>query len=286
MIKKTDLSIGSIIILAAIAILAIFGYSLTDFTGFYKCEPVTASLIGGGLMLLGEGAKWLGGRSQQKRAQKELDKLLKTPRPTFETTPELSSYYQQALEESRRPQGFTPQEQTAWEQNQAKLMATQYRNAANIGGGNLSRTISGMNLGGGLMAGNQFAQQDAALRRQARFAALNRVGQGMGRIQGLRTMQNQADLSYRNQLEQNLGLAMQHGRQNQMDVFGTIGNWGGYILGSGLGGGGGTGGARGINYPDYSVPNMTQGSDIYGGMPSRQSFRLGGLSNVGVNPWE
>lgn len=94
--------------------------------------------------------------------------------------------------------GFTPQEKAAFKQSLAASGNTAFRRAVDIGGGNLSAAIRAGINSQQLGAQNQFASQDAQLRRQ-NIGMSNSLEQGYQGLKNTQVAQNNALAQQQNQ---------------------------------------------------------------------------------------
>ena len=166
-------------------------------------DPISLGLMGIGAVSKGVGA--VDSYFQQRRAQRQLDALGRQALPQYAVNPAVARLYSGALGEVARPEGYTGAERAAFQQNLARGLNTQAYNARSMGGGSMSRAISGALSGSQLGQYNQFAAQDAALARQNRNAAYSRL------IGATNTMQNIAN--------QNIGVALNR-RLRQEELLG------------------------------------------------------------------
>ena len=158
------------------------------------------------------------GAYQMYNADKALKALNKQPLPTlsnYNMSPEIQSSYNRA--EGLTNRGYTPEEEAAFKQNIAENRNAAYRNATDMSGGSLSGAISGVLNAQKLGAYNQFAAEDAALkRRNIQYAdSLARALQAQQNmhVQGIREYES---MLYQRRLmtEQALAAAKSQGMQN------------------------------------------------------------------------
>lgn len=106
----------------------------------------------------------LGGAAQLAYGLYLANKMKKMQDPRF--TPNESFSRGLAEAQNRRNMGFTGDEQAAYEQQIGDMNRSQYSRAINLAGGNMAQTMLGILSGQESKARNQFALQDATLRRQ------------------------------------------------------------------------------------------------------------------------
>jgi len=137
-----------------------------------------------GLGAVSKGVGAVGSYFDQRRAQRQLDALGRQALPQYAVNPAVARIYAGAQREVASPEGFTGAERNAFMQNIASGLNTQAANARAIGGGSMSRAISGVLSGNQLGQYNQFAAQNAALARQNRNAAYSRLMGAANTMQG------------------------------------------------------------------------------------------------------
>lgn len=157
--------------------------------------PLAAASLGLGLVQAGYGLY-------------KANQLDNQPLPLPEVTPEMRNAYNRA--EGMATQGYTPQEAAAFKQNLATSNNLSYRNAVNMAGGNLAgaigRGIQANNLG----ALNQFASNDASLRR----SNMRYADSLASHLQSISNAKQQMLMARRGQAEQAAGGALQSGLNN------------------------------------------------------------------------
>lgn len=221
-------------------------------------------MVSGSIALTSSGVNAIRAERERKRQQKKLDELNKIPRPKYGITPELRGYYSQASSEALNPQGFTGAEVQDFNQRLGQNYNAQYNAALNRSGGQAGQFINNVLSANNTTALNQFAVNDANLRRQNRMAALNRQGYGVGQYQNIANMNTQADLNYRLMTEQALGAAIAQQKQNISNAISSAANTGATGAGYGMGASGGGSG----NPPNNSGnPNFTVQSSGYNTSP-------------------
>lgn len=135
------------------------------------------------------------------------------PKPTFTASPDLM----QATEMYRQManQGFTPQEQAAYQSQIARQSNAAFQRGLDLSGGNMAQALQASQGANQLGAANQLAAQDAALRRQ-NLAGYAGQADKMQRIQDMNT---QAQLQQRQAAESALGMGLQSGLTNLAGTF-------------------------------------------------------------------
>lgn len=221
------------------------------------------------------------GVSQYYKANKALKELEKTPMARYNITPEQTRSYNRA--ENMANVGFTGAEKAAFNQQVASSQNRAFRNALNVGGGNAARGISGALGASRLSALNNFAANDASLKRR-NVAYADQVGRGLTNQRNTQTAQ---DIAYRMELERTLGRARSLGIENIANAMG-----GQALMASARNNNNATeydfsrffnGGApQGNNYNQEAIPfGYTQPNNPYGGgfnsIPPSNNYYWGGF---------
>jgi hypothetical protein len=178
------------------------------------------------LMGLGAAAKGIGAISsgiQQRRAQQRLDALGRQALPQYSVNPAISRIYSGALGDISSPQGYTGAERANFQQNIGRGLNTQAANARAMGGGSMSRAISGVLSGNQLGQYNQFAAQDAGLARQNKNAAYSRLMGAANTMQGVDNQNIGMAANRRMQQENLLGQAISSQRAYRSNLLGGLG---------------------------------------------------------------
>ena len=163
--------------------------------------PVTASLIVGGVSAVTSGIKAY-------RAHKQLKELQKQEMPNYAITPEMQHAYSRA--EGMTNRGFSGAEEAAFKANLGQSSNTSYRQALDQSGGGMSQAILGGLNSRNVGALNQFAGQDAALRRQNIQYADSLAGQ----LQNQTNMATEQDIARRLEMERGYGQAVSQNLNN------------------------------------------------------------------------
>jgi len=150
--------------------------------------------------------------SDKKKAESKLSGLKHT---NYTVSPELREAYNRAQGMARF--GFSPSEKAAFRQNVAQDINTQSQRALDIGGGNLAKTISRMGQISNLGAENQFAAQDAALKRQN----IQQANALAGQVQGQLNLGTGEGINQYNRASQEYGQAA---AQQQENIYSALGN--------------------------------------------------------------
>jgi hypothetical protein len=166
---------------------------------------------------LAEAPRAVLGAIQAIKGYRNLRELSKQPYPELSISPELQKAYDRA--EAMRNQGFTSEEESAFQQGIARQTAGAFRQATDISGGGLARAISAGLQAQNLQAQSQFAAQGAQMRRQN----IQYVDDLARAIQQQRNMIDQEKIARRQQLEQAYGLAAQTGLTNIASSLSGIG---------------------------------------------------------------
>jgi hypothetical protein len=235
---------------------------MSKFSDFMMSPDGGLTAMGVGAGLQGVGA--LFSYFNQRDAQKQLDSLNKQPLPRYSVNPAVSRIYGGAVRGVAQPQGFTGGQRAMYNQDIAQGINTQYNNARSMGGGSLSRAISGSLAGNRLNAYNQMAGQDAQLARQYQNAAYSRMLGAANTMQGVQNQNTNLDVNRRLRQEELLGQAITSNRdyrRNMLNQFGSeLGTFGMYnAMGSG-GGDEGTG--------RYKLGMFGSGADNDGILPA------------------
>jgi hypothetical protein len=180
---------------------AIFGFLIdvityNDSSVVKAVDPLTgmaiAGVVGGGLQkLFGYG----NAKRNEQKALRELAKIQSQPLAQYSQSQGMRELGQIGANEYYNPQGFTQGETDAAMQDIARASNTAYQRGINLGGGQMSRSIQGLNTANTLSALNRFGSQGAALRRQMQ-------GRGLGTLRSTAMNEQQLD-------NQNVGTSLQ-----------------------------------------------------------------------------
>lgn len=206
------------------------------------------------------------------RAKRELRDLERTPISPYSVSPEMRSFYGQALEETRNPRGVSAAERLSFNQNLAKQTGTMYNNAIAMSGGNMARAIRGGLNTATLGQVNQFAQFDASQKRLNRQSAFGRLSFATGQMQRITNMNEQANIDAQRQL----GMAIMTQRENIGKAIGSVGALGGMLAGysmgtNNFGSGFGSGSPQGMSQP-VAAPPMWDGSRGMRTLPNQSPY--------------
>jgi hypothetical protein len=193
--------------------------------------PLAIPLALAGLGLASHTANYFGARSSRDEARRQLADLGRQALPEYTESPELRSYYNQAVGMAASPRGYSAAERAAFRQNMGRTLASQRAAARNIVGGSQARALGALDVLPRISAETQFAASDASLGRQQQQQALNRMYQGASAFQGIRDRNAQMRIQRRLMQEQALGGAI---RSNQDYMRNTLGNMGSDLLSSGI----------------------------------------------------
>ena len=185
-------------------------------------DPISLGLMGLGTVAKGAGA--IGSYYQQRKAQRQLDALGREALPQYSVNPAISRIYSGALGQIASPQGYSGAETANFQQNMARGLNTQAANARSMGGGSMSRAISGALSGNQLGQYNQFAAQDAGLARQNRNAAYSRLMGAANTMQGISNQNVGMAANRRLRQEELLGQGIASQRAYRMNLLGGIGS--------------------------------------------------------------
>ena len=201
-------------------------------------DPISLGLMGLGAVAKGAGA--VGSYFQQRKAQRQLDELGRQPLPMYSVNPAIARLYSGAVGEVARPEGYSGAERGMFQQNLARGLNTQAYNARSMGGGSMSRAISGVLAGNQLNQLNQFAAQDAGLARQNRNAAYSRLMGAANTMQGIGNQNTSMLANRRLRQEEMLGQAIASQRAYRTNALNSLGSdlttAGTYGLYGGMGG--------------------------------------------------
>ena len=177
-----------------------------------------------GLGAVSKGVGAVGSYFDQRRAQRQLDALGRQALPQYAVNPAVARIYAGAQREVASPEGFTGAERNAFMQNIASGLNTQAANARAIGGGSMSRAISGVLSGNQLGQYNQFAAQNAALARQNRNAAYSRLMGAANTMQGISNQNTSMLANRRLRQEELLGQAIASQRAYRTNLLNSLGS--------------------------------------------------------------
>src|SRR3990167_9019833 len=121
--------------------------------------PIPLLAIGAGAALI----KGIGGAIQTSKANKALRELNEQPLDNYDVSPEMQNAYSRA--ERMSAYGFAPEEKTQFNQQLARQNNSIARSALDMSGGNMGSAINSVLQANNTSAINQFAGQDAGLRR-------------------------------------------------------------------------------------------------------------------------
>jgi len=185
-------------------------------------DPISLGLMGIGAVAKGAGA--VNSYFQQRKAQRQLDELGRQPLPMYSVNPAIARLYSGAVGEVARPEGYSGAERGMFQQNLARGLNTQAYNARSMGGGSMSRAISGVLAGNQLNQYNQFAAQDAGLARQNRNAAYSRLIGAANTMQGIGNQNTSMLANRRLRQEELLGQAIASQRAYRTNALNSIGS--------------------------------------------------------------
>jgi hypothetical protein len=188
----------------------------------HNMDPISLGLMGIGAVAKGAGA--VGSYFQQRKAQRQLDELGRQPLPMYSVNPAIARLYSGAVGEVARPEGYSGAERGMFQQNLARGLNTQAANARSMGGGSMSRAISGVLAGNQLNQLNQFAAQDAGLARQNRNAAYSRLMGAANTMQGIGNQNTSMLANRRLRQEEMLGQAIASQRAYRTNTLNNLGS--------------------------------------------------------------
>lgn len=178
-------------------------------------------------------AQFAWGAHQKSQADSDLKNL--GDAPNYSVSPEVQGAYDRALEMS--DYGFTPQEKSSFRQNVAQDINTKTQRALDLGGGSLSKVISGIGKIDEMGAENKFAVSDANVHRQ-------NISKANSLARDIQSQKNRATGASIHEYDTKRNYDEQAGAQGVQNMFGGLN-----IAGMGLshlspGASGGTGGAK------------------------------------------
>lgn len=153
--------------------------------------------------------------SETQKAQAK-EGLNKQKFQNFSVSPELQGAYQRAQAMSQF--GFSPAEKASFRQNKAQDINTQAQRALDIGGGNMARTISKLGQISNLQSENQFAAQDAAIKRQN----IKYADSLAGALQGEKNRATGAGIDQYNRAQTAYGNAYAQNQTNENQLIGQL----------------------------------------------------------------
>lgn len=228
--------------------------------------PVTASLVAAGVGTAIKAGQAIGAGIRARKLRRAARKLGDAQ---YSATPQLLSYYDQALQETNNPQGLSQGEIGAAKQGIAGMTTGNIRNAQRLGGGNISSQINAALNNANVISATNLAGQDAQLRRQNRMAAFNRLGTGMSALQGI----NDRNVGLKLEKIRALGKAISDARMTANNALGDVADTAIGLGSMGIGQNGGLGGMSGkkgvTQMPFGDVTTLQSTGDV---SYSRQPF--------------
>jgi hypothetical protein len=187
--------------------------------------------IGLGLGAIGTTVNMFRARKFLKEAQRDLKNLKANPASPFSVGPELRSYYNQSLNETRNPMGVSGAERNAFNQNIARQNNTVFNNAISMSGGSMATALRSSLNSAALNQVNNFAQFDAGQRRMNRQSAFNRLGISTNQMQRIRGQNEQYNID----AQAALGDAIRIQRENISKGWSSLGRTGNQYAGYQMG---------------------------------------------------
>ena len=227
-----------------------------------------------GMAIAGGAAKAAGAVDSiisQRRLERQLKDLNKTPMARFQVDSKVEDLYRQSVGEASNPRGFGGAAYSGFRKNLGSIQRGRFANAISASGGQGSRAINAV-LGGQELdsLGNYYAA-DENIRRGNRQSALGRSQGFASQFQRTRDANTSNDINYRMQLERGLG----EGIRSQKDYRrGMLSSMGGDLLTAGImqgfGGGDGVeaGGGYAMEQPFLKYNKNTSGNLNYGNLSS------------------
>lgn len=179
-----------------------------------------------GMAIAGGAAKAAGAVDSiisQRRLERQLKDLGKTPMARYTISPEIENLYRQSISEASNPRGFGGATYAGFRKNLGGIQRGRFANALNMSGGQGSRAINAILGGQELDALGNYYTADENLRRSNRLGALGRSGTYANQFQRTRDMNTSNDINYRYQLERGLGEGIRSQKDYRRNLLGSMG---------------------------------------------------------------
>lgn len=224
-----------------------------------------------GLAIAGGASKLIGmadSAISQRRLERQLKDLNKTPMARYSISPEIENLYRQSIGEASNPRGFGGAAYSGFRKNLGGIQRGRFANAMNMSGGSGSRAINAVLGGQELDALGNYYTADENIRRGNRQSALGRSQGFASQFQRTRDMNTSNDINYRQNLERAIGggIASQKSYRNNM-----LGGLGSDLITSGFMQGFG-GGGNGVEAGGGNAMAQTDGSDYLYSQSGRNSM--------------
>ncbi len=174
----------------------------------------------------------IGGIVEMVQADEAKKELAAQPTPKYSVSPELRGLYNEQLALSET--GFTQEEDIEFKKQQSALSGQRIQAGRQVAGGGMQSAIRAGAKMGEIESSRAFEGQRQRLKRQAR----GRTQTLASKIQVIKNIQSESDISRRLELEQAIGAAHSAGMENVMSGTDKMGE----NVASFFTGGGGMGG--------------------------------------------
>ena len=238
-----------------------------------------------GMAIAGGAAKAAGAVDSiisQRRLERQLKDLNKTPMARFQVDSKIEDLYRQSVGEASNPRGFSGANYSGFRKNLGSVQRGRFANAISASGGQGSRAINAVLVGQELDSLGNYFTADENIRRGNRQSALSRSGTYANVFQNIRNQNTSNDINYRMQLERGLG----DGIRSQKDYRrGMLSSMGGDLLTAGIMKGFGGGeevddNGNAMEQPAYS-PKLSYGN-LSSGINRDLVARRGRSRNLGA----
>lgn len=224
----------------------------------YAVLPLAVPIALGVAGLVGKGINYLNADSDQKKAQKELDKLSKEEFEQFAATSELNNYAGRVNSGIINPQGISAEQKAGTQAGITSGINTTIYNAKGQSGGNLSKYLANAFTPQISGANTSLAIADANMKNQNRNLNIGREGQVAQQFQSISDRNIQNKLNRRMMMLQGYGNSvLQNKRFKNQAIEGAaddlIGLGGNLALGEMYGNKDATGGTKFFSNPTTSA---------------------------------
>lgn len=227
-----------------------------------------------GMAIAGGAAKAAGAVDSiisQRRLERQLKDLNKTPMARFQVDSKIEDLYRQSVGEASNPRGFSGANYSGFRKNLGSVQRGRFANAMNMSGGQGSRAINAVLGGQELDSLGSYYQADENLRRSNRLGALGRSGTYANVFQNIRNQNTSNDINYRMQLERGLGEGIRSQKDYRRNMLSSAGGdllTAGIMQGFGGGDGVEAGGGYAMEQPFLKYNKNTSGNLNYGNLSS------------------
>ncbi len=227
-----------------------------------------------GMAIAGGAAKAAGAVDSiisQRRLERQLKDLNKTPMARFQVDSKIEDLYRQSVGEASNAKGFGGAAYSGFRKNLGGIQRGRFANAMNMSGGQGSRAINAVLGGQELDSLGSYYQADENLRRSNRLGALGRSGTYANVFQNIRNQNTSNDINYRMQLERGLGEGIRSQKDYRRNMLSSAGGdllTAGIMQGFGGGDGVEAGGGYAMEQPFLKYNKNTSGNLNYGNLSS------------------